>query len=372
MMLASYNRSLVRAFSAGERMAVRSLSALKATQKVELYGGKPETSLSPVPENSHRIVLMRHGESEFNNANIFTGWCDVALTPRGRVEASEAGEVFRSQDMTFRHCYCSMLTRAIVTAQRALEAGGVSYTPISYDWRLNERHYGALQGLSKERTADRLGRETVMEWRRSYYGRPPEMTEDHPHFDIIVNDARYRKLDSVPRTESLEDCQDRVVEAWKDIVEDLEGTEDDPTAATSLIVAHANTLRALVMHIDNIPPEDIEDLNIPTGIPFYYNICKTTGDVLEDEKTQQADRFRGVYISDDRKKRSFLERRRAANDPWLWALHDDQVDKSMLVVNEEEEKESFNAQERLGDLKEMAKEALENTELFSTVTKDKR
>lgn len=144
MMLVGYNRNLVRAFSfTRERLPVRNLSALKATQKAESNGGgKPETSLPPVPKNSHRIVLMRHGESEFNNANIFTGWCDVALTPRGRVEASEAGEVFRSQDMTFRQCYCSMLTRAIVTAQRALEAGGVSYTPISYDWRLNERHYG--------------------------------------------------------------------------------------------------------------------------------------------------------------------------------------------------------------------------------------
>ena len=103
---------------------------------------KRKSSLPPVPENTHRIVLMRHGESEFNNANIFTGWCDVALTPRGRVEASEAGEVFRSHDLTFRHCYCSMLSRAIVTAHKALEAGGVSYTPVSYDWRLNERHYG--------------------------------------------------------------------------------------------------------------------------------------------------------------------------------------------------------------------------------------
>jgi 2,3-bisphosphoglycerate-dependent phosphoglycerate mutase len=90
---------------------------------------------------------MRHGESEFNNANIFTGWCDVALTPRGRVEASEAGEVFRSHLLTFRHCYCSMLTRSIVTAHRALEAGGVSYTPISYDWRLNERHYGTYNSF---------------------------------------------------------------------------------------------------------------------------------------------------------------------------------------------------------------------------------
>jgi Histidine phosphatase superfamily (branch 1) len=129
-------KSLVRAFVSthrpNNRWTQRSLSAAK------------RSSLPPVPENAHRIVLMRHGESEFNNANIFTGWCDVALTPRGRVEAAEAGEVFRSHDLTFRQCYCSLLSRAIVTAQLALEAGGVSYTPLTYDWRLNERHYGEL------------------------------------------------------------------------------------------------------------------------------------------------------------------------------------------------------------------------------------
>ncbi|CAB9501872.1 3-bisphosphoglycerate-dependent phosphoglycerate mutase [Seminavis robusta] len=369
---------LVRGFSPQSQFRIsrgllrRSLAVNGEQNEVNSQKKRTETSLPPVPENAHRIVLMRHGESEFNNANIFTGWCDVALTPRGRVEASEAGEVFRSHDLTFRHCYCSMLTRAIVTAQRALEAGGVSYTPISYDWRLNERHYGALQGLSKERTAERLGRERVMGWRRSYYARPPEMTEGHPHYAIINYDARYQNLgNSVPLTESLEDCQTRVIEAWKDIVQDTMQADADGASSHSLIVAHANTLRALVMHIDSIPAEEIEDLNIPTGIPFYYNLCKTTGQVLAVDDKDQGEYvkgeslggFRGVYISDDRKKRSFLERRRAANDPWLWALHDDQVARSMLVGREEES----GAKEKIEDLADMAKEALKNTELFSNV-----
>lgn len=147
---------------------------------------------------------MRHGESEFNNANIFTGWCDVALTPRGVVESVEAGEVFRSLGVSFRKCYASLLTRSIVTAHRCLEAAGVAYTPLVYDWRFNERHYGSLQGLGKDRTADRLGRDIVMEWRRSYHARPPPMTEEHPHYWILQRDERYRNLrGAVPLTESL-------------------------------------------------------------------------------------------------------------------------------------------------------------------------
>lgn len=238
---------------------------------------------------------------------------------------------------------------------------------------------GALQGLSKEKTAERLGRERVMRWRRSYYARPPEMTPDHPHYDIIVNDPRYRNLgEGVPLTESLEDCQVRVVQAWKDIVADAMNAAKETESAHSLIVAHANTLRALVMLIDNIPADQIEDLNIPTGIPFYYNIDKATGQVVVNKGVEEGEvvkdephgAFRGVYISDDRKKRSFLERRRAANDPWLWALHDDQVSKSLLVKDGEDDASS-NLEESINDLKEMAMEARQNTELFSTITSEK-
>ena len=145
-------------------------------------------------------------------------WCDVSLTQRGVVEAIEAGEVFASHGLTFRKCYCSLLTRSIVTAHRSLEAAGIAYTPLEYDWRLNERHYGALQGLNKEQTAERLGTELVMGWRRSYYDRPPTMLPRHPHYEMIQHDPRYRNVKDIPLTESLEDCQIRVVKAWKDIV----------------------------------------------------------------------------------------------------------------------------------------------------------
>uniref|UniRef100_A0A7S1Y2D5 Phosphoglycerate mutase n=1 Tax=Grammatophora oceanica TaxID=210454 RepID=A0A7S1Y2D5_9STRA len=329
------------------------------------------TTLEPVPPNLHRVVLMRHGESEFNNANVFTGWCDVALTQRGVVEAMEAGQVFASHGQTFRKCYASVLTRSIVTAHRALEAAGISYTPIEYDWRLNERHYGALQGLSKERTADRLGKARVMKWRRSYEARPPIMTEEHPHYNIIHTDARYQDLERIPLGESLEDTQIRCVEAWNNILDDI----STAGASSSLLVAHANTLRALVMHLDDIPADQIEGLNIPTAIPFYYDIDIESGKVVnadnyEDDFVKVKDKdalgnFRGVYISDERKKRSFLERRRAANDPWLWALHDHQVGREMLVP---EQKEGAAEDEPEG-LNGIEEEAARNTELFSSALK---
>jgi 2,3-bisphosphoglycerate-dependent phosphoglycerate mutase len=300
-------------------------------------------TLPPIPPNAHRFVLMRHGESEFNNANIFTGWCDVALTQRGVVEAIEAGQVFASHELTFRKCYSSLLTRAIVTAQRSLEAAGLSYTPLQYDWRLQERHYGAFQGLSKEQTVARLGRERVQMFRRGFKTKPPLMTPEHPHYHIINNDPRYRHLEDIPQGESLEDCQKRVVASWQDIVKEVSASRNAQSESEySLVVAHNNTLRALVMHLDDIPVDEIEGLSIPTAIPFYYDIDKATGKVVASSGSQDApvedqadkigvgNKFRGIYISDERKKTSFLERRRAANDPWLWALHDHQVTESML------------------------------------------
>ena len=339
----------------------------------------PSTSvLPPVPNNAHRIVLMRHGESEFNNANVFTGWCDVALTPRGIVEAVEAGQVFASHNISFRKCYTSLLTRSIVTAQRTLEAAGASYTPLQYDWRFNERHYGALQGLGKEHTADRLGRNIVMEWRRSYHARPPQMTEDHPHYDIIYQDPRYRhvaKYVQLPLGESLEDCQFRVLQAWNDVLLDLASTyQNDDPSSYSFIVAHANSLRALVMHLDTIPVKDIESLNIPTAIPFFYDISTLTGKVISKENVPDSGTFRGTYISDESKKRNFLERRRAANDPFLWALHDHEVTEQMLHGNANNDMERFidpQQQREPEGLNGLEEEAKRNTELFSTALKAK-
>jgi 2,3-bisphosphoglycerate-dependent phosphoglycerate mutase len=331
-------------------------------------GVKTASTLPEIPPNAHRMVLMRHGESEFNNANVFTGWCDVALTQRGVVESIEAGQVFRSHELTFRKCYASLLTRSIVTAYRSLETAGVAYTPLEYDWRWNERHYGALQGLSKERTAVRLGQEKVMRWRRSYDACPPLMTPEHPHYETINNDPRYRHLDP-PLGESLEDCQIRVVEAWKDFCKDIATAEDDDSESDySLLVAHANTLRALVMYLDDIGVDEIEGLNIPTAIPFYYDIDKTTGQVVsshvESNDVIAAGKFRGIYISDERKKRSFLERRRAANDPWMWALHDHQVKASMLVGNTVDEPNGEATSDE-DDLEALKEEARKNTELFA-------
>jgi 2,3-bisphosphoglycerate-dependent phosphoglycerate mutase len=271
----------------------------------------------------------------------------VALTQRGVVEAVEAGQVFLSHNLNFRKCHVSLLTRSIVTAHRSLEAAGVSYTPLEYDWRWNERHYGALQGLSKERTAVRLGREKVMKWRRSYEAQPALMTEEHPHYQSINQDPRYRRLPNIPKGESLQDCQVRVVEAWKDLTQEISSIEDDDFDY-SLLVAHANTLRALVMHLDDINVDHIEDLNIPTAIPFFYDIDKRTGEVV---RAAEPGIFGGTYITDERKQRSFLERRRAANDPWLWALHDHQVATSLLSDE--------------GEGLDNIEEARHNTELFA-------
>lgn len=324
---------------------------------------KKSSSLPPIPKNCHRIVLMRHGESAFNNANIFTGWCDVSLTPRGVVEAIETGEVFHSHHIIFRKCYTSLLTRSIITAHRTLEAAGISYIPIIYDWKLNERHYGALQGLSKDRIAIQLGTKRVMKWRRSYDSKPPIMTQFHPHYNIIQNDIRYQHVKNlIPLTESLYDCQIRVIDVWNNIIKDIQhsfnrSTTEENKAFSSnhnhnheqqqyldsmpytLIVAHANSLRALVMYLDNIPQDDIENLNIPTAIPFYYDIDIQTGKVIDHFSYKRKENiarkikgiFRGIYISDDRKKYNFLERRRVANDPWSWALHDDHVSHSILT-----------------------------------------
>lgn len=365
-LMAGYNNGAAR-FVDGRSLLHQSASSGKA-----IVEKSTPTSLPPVPANAHRVVLMRHGESEFNNANVFTGWCDVALTPRGIVEACEAGQVFASHQLHFRRCYSSLLTRSIVTAQRSLEAAGVSFTPIQYDWRLNERHYGALQGLGKERTADRLGRAIVMEWRRSYHARPPLMTKEHPHYPIIYNDPRYRRIQGIelPLGESLEDCQHRVVQAWTDIMQDLSASEHEQStygdSDYSLIVAHANSLRALVMHLDDIPVNEIESLNIPTAIPFFYDICLSTGNVISDSGDGVVSgKFRGTYISDDNKKRNFLERRRAANDPFLWALNDHEVTSRMLIGDENDAADDV-APEGLNGLEEEAKR---NTELFSSALK---
>jgi 2,3-bisphosphoglycerate-dependent phosphoglycerate mutase len=208
------------------------------------------------------------------------------------------------------------------------------------------------------------------------------MTSDHPHYDIIYGDARYRQVQNIPLGESLEDCQQRVMQVWKDLVQDISKASQEESNY-SLVVAHANTLRALVMHLDEIPKGEIEGLNIPTAIPFYYDIDKTTGAVISssndntttinNDRMRDSDRiglgnFRGIYISDERKKRSFLERRRAANDPWLWALHDHQVAREMLLGDDDGSSMEFPSEGLVG----LEEEAKKNTQLFSSALKGEK
>lgn len=201
--------------------------------------------------------------------------------------------------------------------------------------------------------------------------------DEHPHFQTINKDPRYRHLKNVPRGESLEDCQQRVVEVWQESIREIKENIEPLDFEYSLLVAHANTLRALVMHLDGIDPEGIESLNIPTAIPFFYDIDLSTGQVVSNRPEGT---FRGIFITDERKQRSFLERRRAANDPWMWALHDDQVATSMLSdydTNEESPpRENIAADEKnrmvssstgedVLQLAELEAEARKNTELFA-------
>ncbi|CAN5806054.1 2,3-diphosphoglycerate-dependent phosphoglycerate mutase [soil metagenome] len=213
------------------------------------------------------MILLRHGQSEWNLENLFTGWTDVGLTDLGREEAVISGELLREEGFTPTHLHTSLLVRAIHTAELTLSTMGLSYLPVQRSWRLNERHYGALQGLNKVETAEKHGAEQVLVWRRSYDILPPglEIDDDrHPS-----HDPRYADLppDLIPSTEALANVVDRMLPYWYDsIVPDL------LMGRVPLIVAHGNSLRALVKHLDGISEEEIVDLNIPTGIPLVYEL----------------------------------------------------------------------------------------------------
>ena len=213
------------------------------------------------------LVIVRHGESTWNQENLFTGWHDVPLTDRGRAEASAAGATMRDAGLWFDVGHTSVLTRAVATANLALDALGQPWLPVQRNWRLNERHYGALQGLDKAATTQRHGAEQTQLWRRSYDVPPPpiDITDpEHPR-----TDRRYRLLppDVLPATECLKDVVARVLPYWHDaIVPQLRAELD------VLVVAHGNSLRALVKHLEGISDEDIAALNIPTGAPRRYEL----------------------------------------------------------------------------------------------------
>ena len=214
-----------------------------------------------------KLILLRHGQSQWNESNQFTGWVDVDLTAKGEGEAKRGGELLREQGILPEVVYTSLLRRAIRTANIALDAADRHWIPVVRDWRLNERHYGALQGLNKAETKDKYGEEQFMAWRRSY-GTPPPELEDSSEYSQ-ANDPRYADLDQVPRTECLKDVVARFVPYFTvEILPRLEAGE------TVMVAAHGNSLRALVKHLDNISDDDIAGLNIPTGIPLVYEIAE--------------------------------------------------------------------------------------------------
>lgn len=209
--------------------------------------------------------MLRHGQSEWNASNQFTGWVDVALTEKGRAEAKRGGELLKEKDILPDVLYTSLLRRAIQTANIALDEADRLWIPVTRDWRLNERHYGALQGLNKADTKEKYGDEKFMTWRRSYGTPPPELDDNSEYSQ--AHDPRYANLDEVPRTECLKDVVARFIPYFKE--------EILPQALAGknvLIAAHGNSLRALVKYLDNISDEDIAGLNIPTGIPLVYEL----------------------------------------------------------------------------------------------------
>ena len=218
---------------------------------------------------AHKIILVRHGESTWNKENRFTGWTDVDLSPKGLEEAAAAAEMLKKAGYEFDCVYTSVLKRAIRTLWTILDRTDQMWLPVIRAWQLNERHYGALQGLNKTETAAKYGDEQVFIWRRSYDIPPNPLEKSDPRHPY--HDRRYSHLKKIelPSTESLKSCLKRVVPYWqKTIIPELEKKK------RPLIVAHGNSLRALIKHLDKIPDNEISELNIPTGIPLVYELDK--------------------------------------------------------------------------------------------------
>lgn len=216
---------------------------------------------------SYKLVMIRHGESVWNKENLFTGWTDVDLSENGRNEASLGGKLLKESGYSFDVCYTSYLKRAIHTANYVLEQLDEEWIPVIKTWKLNERHYGALQGLNKSETAEKYGEEQVKIWRRSFDVRPPALDasdERNP-----ARQAMYKNIDKseLPLCESLKDTIARVIPYYEAVIK-----SDVAADKNVLIAAHGNSLRALVMYLDNISEKDIVELNIPTGVPLVYEL----------------------------------------------------------------------------------------------------
>ncbi|MDU1223771.1 phosphoglyceromutase [Varibaculum cambriense] len=230
---------------------------------------------------TYKLILLRHGQSEWNAKNLFTGWVDVPLSDQGRQEATHGGELMKQENILPDIVFTSLLRRAIMTANLSLDAADRHWIPVKRSWRLNERHYGALQGKDKKAIRDEYGDEQFMLWRRSYSTPPPEI-ELGSEFSQDT-DPRYSG-EPIPRTECLEQVLERLLPYWdQEIVPELK------TGKTVMVAAHGNSLRAIVKHLDQISDEDISGLNIPTGVPLYYEL---------DENLQPVKKG-GTYLDPD-------------------------------------------------------------------------
>jgi 2,3-bisphosphoglycerate-dependent phosphoglycerate mutase len=229
----------------------------------------------------YKVVLLRHGESVWNKENLFTGWTDVDLSIDGAGEANRAGATLKKEGYGFDLVFTSVLKRAIRTTWMVLDQMNLMWIPVIHDWRLNERHYGALQGLNKAETAVKFGEQQVKIWRRSYDVRPPALTESDPRYP--GNDPRYKSLskEQLPLTECLKDTVERFMPCWSNLI-----APAIRSGKRVLISAHGNSLRALVKYLENIPDHEIVDLNIPTGVP------------LVEELDENLKSFRHYYLGD--------------------------------------------------------------------------
>lgn len=238
----------------------------------------------------YKLVLIRHGESDWNKQNRFTGWTDVDLSEKGRQEAAEGGQVLKREGYTFDVAYTSVLKRAIRTLWTVLDEMDLMWIPVHRSWRLNERHYGALQGLNKSETADKFGEAQVKIWRRSYDIPPPPLEPSDPRYP--GSDPRYAALSAseLPLTECLKDTVARFLPYWHETI-----APEVKAGKKVLIAAHGNSLRALIKYLDNVSEEAIVELNVPTGMPLVYEL---------DEELKP---LRSYYLGDPEKVKAAMD-----------------------------------------------------------------
>ena len=291
---------------------------------------RPYTLADYGEESVYTLILLRHGESEWNASNRYTGWCDVNLTRRGEREARAAGRLLAANGIEIDHAFTSVLRRASYTTNMALNMAGQHWVPVTKTWRLNERHYGALQGYNKDTAYEELNidQELVMEMRRSYSTPPPRMDDDHPHWH--GTDRRYSKLSpdqlEASRAESLKSAAQRIMPFFNSVI--VPSLKDGNRC---LVVSHANTLRTLIKQIDNISDQDIKQLSIPTGIPLIYRLdkdmkpvdpnCELEFRYLVQPKgytwaTSRDHGFHGVYLGDLERLQDIQRKRDATNRGW--------------------------------------------------------